>query len=203
MIEALYFYIFAGVLIISSLMAVSARSPMTSVLFLILAFFNTACLFIMLGAEFVGMIMAIVYVGAVAVLFLFIVMMIDIRFKKIRTGIIKHLPLGGFVGLVLLSEFIMIFKKWHISPEALKTVASPMPDVMAVSNTQALGAILYTQYAYPFQIAGLILLVAMIGAITLSLRHNKKFKKQNVSKQINVKVKDIIRIKKVKTGEGI
>ena len=203
MIEAIYFYLFATIVVLSSIMVVAARSPITSVLFLILDFFTTACLFIMLGAEFIGMIMAIVYVGAVSVLFLFAVMMMDIRFSKLRREMLEHLPLGGFVGLVLLSELIMVYKSWVISPQAMQNAASPTPDVSVVSNTHALGEILYTQYVYPFQIGGFILLVAMIGAITLTLRNGKKSKKQNVSKQLGVEAKNILQIMKVEVGAGV
>src|SRR4051812_9290340 len=162
MIEALFFYVFSAVLILSSVMVISARNPVHAVLFLIMAFFNAAALFVMLGAEFIAMTLVIVYVGAVAVLFLFVVMMLDINFAALRKGILKHLPVGGLVGIVLLAEMLWIYLGWKPST-ALAHAASPTPDTL--TNTHALGEVLYTQYIYLFQIAGLILLVAMVGAI--------------------------------------
>ncbi|MBI3440433.1 MAG: NADH-quinone oxidoreductase subunit J [Proteobacteria bacterium] len=203
MIEAIFFYIFSAVLILSAAMVVSARNPVHAVLFLILAFFNAASLFVMLGAEFIAMTLVIVYVGAVAVLFLFVVMMLDINFAELRRGMMKHLPVGGFVGVVLLIELIWLYVTSQIDPSAASRVASPVPDANVITNTHALGQVLYTQYVYPFQISGLILLVAMIGAITLTLRPLPRARRQNVSKQVSREVKDVLKVIKVETGAGV
>jgi NADH-quinone oxidoreductase subunit J len=199
MIEAIFFYVFSAVLLLSAMMVISARNPVHAVLFLILAFFNAASLFVMLGAEFVAMILVIVYVGAVAVLFLFVVMMLDINFASLRRGMLKHLPIGGFVGAVLLAELVWIYKSWVMRP--LAQVSAPVPEAM--TNTHALGQVLYTQYIYPFQIAGLILLVAMIGAITLTLRHRAGTRRQDISKQVARKARDVLKIIKVESGAGV
>lgn len=201
MIEALFFYVFSAVLVLSSLMVISARNPVYAVLFLILAFFNAAGLFVMLGAEFIAMTLVIVYVGAVAVLFLFVVMMLDVDFAALKKGALKHLPVGGLVGLALLAEMVWMYLGWHAAPEASGHLASPAPE--GVSNTQALGEIIYTQYVYLFQLAGLVLLVAMIGAITLTLRQRPDVRRQNVSAQVARRPKDVISIAKAPVGEGV
>jgi NADH-quinone oxidoreductase subunit J len=203
MIEAIFFYVFSAVLILSAMMVISARNPVHAVLFLILAFFNAAALFVMLGAEFIAMILVIVYVGAVAVLFLFVVMMLDINFAELRKGMMKHIPVGGFVGAVLLAELAWLYSSWKIEPTALTRAASPVPDAAVTTNTHALGQVLYTQYMYPFQLAGLILLVAMIGAITLTLRHRSDTRRQNVSKQVARRAEDVLKIIKVESGAGV
>jgi len=203
MIAAAFFYVLSALLILSAMMVISARNPVHSVLFLILAFFNAAALFVMLGAEFIAMTLVIVYVGAVAVLFLFVVMMLDINFAELQRGMMKHLPLGGLVGGVLLSELIWIYASWTTDPAALARVSSPAPDADVMTNTHALGQVLYTQYVYPFQIAGLVLLVAMIGAITLTLRRRKDTRRQDVSKQVARKAKDVLQVVKVETGAGV
>ena len=203
MIEAIFFYAFSAVMIASAAMVISARNPVHAVLFLILAFFNAAGLFVMLGAEFIAMILVIVYVGAVAVLFLFVVMMLDINFAELRKGMLKHLPVGGFVGTVLAVELIWLYSSWSITPAALTRVAAPTPDASLVSNTHALGEVLYTQYVYLFQLSGLVLLVAMIGAITLTLRHRTDTRRQNISKQVSRRPKDVIKIVKVERGAGV
>lgn len=204
MIEALFFYVFAAVLVASAIGVISAKNPVHSVLFLILAFFNAAGLFVMLGAEFIAMTLVIVYVGAVAVLFLFVVMMLDINFEDLRKGMKKHLPVGLFVGAVLLGELAFIYMPWVSNNAALTRVAAPTPAAEAITNTHALGQILYTQYVYPFQVAGLILLVAMIGAITLTLRPKRPdLRRQNVASQVARNPKDVIRIVKVETGAGV
>src|SRR4051794_11926567 len=160
-LQTIMFYLFAVVAVASGVMVVSARNPVHSVLFLILAFFNSAGLFVLLGAEFLAMILVIVYVGAVAVLFLFVVMMLDIDFEQLRSGFIRYLPIGGLIGLVLLAELILIFGSWIIAPNVAALQAAPLPANVAaqISNTRALGDILYTRYLFPFQAAGLILLV--------------------------------------------
>jgi NADH-quinone oxidoreductase subunit J len=201
MIEAIFFYVFSAVLVLSSVMVISARNPVHAVLFLILAFFNAAALFVMLGAEFIAMTLVIVYVGAVAVLFLFVVMMLDINFAALRQGMMKHLPVGGLVGLVLLGEMLWLYRSWKVDPAAAARAASPTPE--AVSNTQALGAVLYTQYAYLFQIAGLILLVAMVGASTLTLRRRGDVRRQSVTRQVQRSPEDAVKVVKVATGAGV
>ena len=176
MIETLFFYVFAGVTCLAGLMVISSRNPVHSVLFLILAFFNSAGLFILLGAEFLAMLLVVVYVGAVAVLFLFVVMMLDINFAELRDGFQRYMPLGLGVGGILLAEILFVFFNREEMPENLNLVSE-------VSNTRALGRVLYTDYIYLFQVAGLILLVAMIGAITLTLRRRENVRKQSISTQ--------------------
>src|SRR5471030_743039 len=163
MFEAIAFYFFSAILIASAVMVIAARNPVHSVLFLILTFFNAAGLFVLLGAEFLAMILVIVYVGAVAVLFLFVVMMLDIDFAELRTGIVRYLPIGAFVGFVLLAELVLIFGGWAFAPDVARLAAAPVPaGTAAFTNTRALGDLLYTRYIFAFQTAGLVLLVAMI-----------------------------------------
>ena len=181
MLAALAFYFFSAILIASALMVIAARNPVHSVLFLILAFFNAAGLFVLLGAEFLGMILVVVYVGAVAVLFLFVVMMLDIDFAELKRGALQYLPFGGLIGLVLVAELIMAGSVWVLKPAALAAKAHAMPA--GVTNTEALGRILYTDYIYYFQIAGLVLLVAMIGAIVLTLRARPGVRRQIIAVQ--------------------
>jgi NADH-quinone oxidoreductase subunit J len=183
MIAALAFYLFAGILIASAVMVVTSRNPVHGVLFLILAFFNAAALFLLAGAEFLAMILVIVYVGAVAVLFLFVVMMLDIDFARLREGFRRNAPLGLVIGGILLLELLLAFGAWRFAPEAYAMRLQPVqPD--SVTNTEALGRVLYTDYIYAFQLAGLVLLVAMIGAIVLTLRDKPTAKRQNVAAQI-------------------
>src|SRR5215468_2096947 len=179
MLQALAFYLFSGVIILSALLVIAARNPVHSVLFLILAFFNAAALFVLLCAEFLAMILVVVYVGAVAVLFLFVVMMLDIDFVALRSGLMRYLPLGAILGLVLFFEFLIALTAWRFAGPG----ARPLPIPAGVSNTEALGRILYTDYIFYFQTAGLILLVAMIGAIVLTLRHRPNIKRQSISRQ--------------------
>lgn len=178
---AIAFYVFSAIMIASALMVVAARNPVHSVFFLILAFFNAAALFVLLSAEFLAMILVIVYVGAVAVLFLFVVMMLDVDFEELKKGVVQNLPLGGAVGLALIVELVMVGYFWVFPPEAAGAVAHAAPS--NVTNTEALGAILYTDYLYYFEVAGLILLVAMIGAIVLTLRHRPGVRRQKISVQ--------------------
>lgn len=203
MIEALFFYVFSAVLIASALMVITARNPVHAVLFLIMAFFNAAALFVMLGAEFIAMILVIVYVGAVAVLFLFVVMMLDINFAALRVGMKKHLPVGLFVGAALFAELIWLYLSWQGSAGAAERVTMPTPDAAYITNTHALGHVLYTNYVYLFQISGLILLVAMIGAITLTLRDRAGVRRQKISEQVSRKPKDVLKIEKIATGAGV
>jgi NADH-quinone oxidoreductase subunit J len=203
MIEALFFYVFSAILLFSGAMVISARNPVHAVLFLILAFFNAAGLFVMLGAEFIAMILVIVYVGAVAVLFLFVVMMLDINFSALRTGMRKNAMVGVAVGGVLLAELVWICLSWVPDAGFAGRAGQPTPDAAVVSNTHALGYVLYTQYVYLFQISGLILLVAMIGAITLTHRTRGDTRRQNVSKQIARNPKDVVKIEKIASGAGV
>jgi len=197
MIGVFAFYAFAAVLILSSLLVISAKNPVHSVLFLILAFFNAAGLFVLLGAEFIAMILVIVYVGAVAVLFLFVVMMLDIDFVKLRQGAKKFAPLGLVVGIALLAELVMLYQVWPEPP----TVVTP--DILAVDNTKAIGNVLYTQYVLPFQVSGLILLVAMIGAIVLTLRTRGGVLRQRVGTQVERTQDESMEIQKVSSGTGV
>jgi len=201
-VQALAFYLFAGTALAAGVMVVGARNPVHSVLFLILAFFNSAGLFVLLGAEFLAMILVVVYVGAVAVLFLFVVMMLDINFVELRRGFLQYLPIGGLIGLVLLVELLLVFGAWVAAPEASATAQRPIPPVGEVTNTHALGAVLYTDYVYLFQAAGLILLVAMIGAIVLTLRQREGVRRQSIAAQV-ARGKRSVEIKDVTTGSGI
>ena len=183
-LQAIAFYIFAAVTVAAAFMVIAAKNPVHSVLFLILAFFNAAGLFILLGAEFLAMILVVVYVGAVAVLFLFVVMMLDVDFAEFREGFLQYLPVGGLVGMILLVELILVLGGMLISPEAASAVASPTPPLTQMQNVGAIGALLYTRYIFYFQMAGLILFVAMIGAIVLTLRHKVGIKRQSVAAQV-------------------
>lgn len=202
-VQSIAFYVFSAILVASCMMVISAKNPVHSVLFLILAFFQAAGLAVLLGAEFLAMTLIIVYVGAVAVLFLFVVMMLDINFQELRGGFMKHLPVGGLVGLILLAELTAVFSAWVIAPEAAGLAAAPTPDVLKVTNTAALGRLLYTQYIYLFQACGIVLLVAMIGAIVLTLRSREGVRKQNVGAQLARRRDEAMAIRKVPTGEGV
>jgi len=198
----LFFYLFSAVAIAAAVMVIGARNPVHSVLFLILAFFNAAGLFVLLGAEFLAMILVIVYVGAVAVLFLFVVMMLDVDFVELRQGFQNYLPVGGLVGIVLLGELLLVLGGWAFAPSASTIIAAPIPGT-GVTNTAAIGAILYTRYAFFFEIAGLILLVAMIGAIVLTLRHKEYVKRQSIAVQVARTPATAIDVRKVPTGRGL
>lgn len=202
-IAAAFFYLFAFIMIASALMVITARNPVHSVLFLILAFFNAAALFLLTGAEFLAMILVVVYVGAVAVLFLFVVMMLDVDFAELKRGAMKHAPIGALVGVVLLAELVLVFSTTIFAPKIAQNAAFPIPDVATRQNTAALGDILYTDFVFYFQVAGLILLVAMIGAIVLTLRHKEGVKRQSISEQVARTPETSIEIKKVETGKGI
>ena len=200
MIAAAAFYLFAAILIASAVMVVTARNPVHSVLFLILAFFNAAALFLLAGAEFLAMILVIVYVGAVAVLFLFVVMMLDIDFARLREGFQRYLPIGAAVGLVLLVELGLVLWGWNFADQAGEFRLAPNPGG-AVTNTEALGLLLYTDYVYLFQAAGVILLVAMICAIVLTLRGRPAMRRQNIAEQIART--GSVSLEKVPIGAGI
>jgi NADH-quinone oxidoreductase subunit J len=201
-IQALAFYLFAALLIAAAVMVVAARNPVHSVLFLILAFFNAAGLFVLIGAEFIAMILVIVYVGAVAVLFLFVVMMLDINYVELRAGFLQYLPIGGLVGLILLVELVLVVATWVTAPEAA-TLAAPQAKLGGLTNTEQIGALLYTRYIYLFQAAGMVLLVAMIGAIVLTLRARPGVRRQKISRQVARKVEDTVELKKVPTRSGV
>ncbi|MBN08154.1 MAG: NADH:ubiquinone oxidoreductase subunit J [Rhodospirillaceae bacterium] len=200
-IQSLAFYLFAGITVAAAVMVISARNPVHSVLFLILAFFNSAGLFVLLGAEFLAMILVVVYVGAVAVLFMFVVMMLDIGVAELREGFLQYLPLGGIVGLILLLELGFVVAGFVISPEVSERFSAPAPA--DIPNTEAIGQLLYTKYVYFFQAAGMILLVAMIGAIVLTHRSREGVKKQRIGQQVDRRPEETLEIKKVQTGSGI
>jgi NADH-quinone oxidoreductase subunit J len=197
-ISAIFFYLFSAVTIGSGMMVIGSRNPVHSVLFLILAFVNAAGLFMLLGAEFLAMILVVVYVGAVAVLFLFVVMMLDVDFVQLRQGFLTYMPIGAVIGVVLLAELVVVLGGWYFAPTA---TALPVAPIAANSNTAALGYILYTRYVLFFQAAGFILLVAMIGAIVLTLRHKVGVKRQSVAAQVARPA--IIDIRKVQPGSGL
>ena len=202
-VQALAFYLFAAVVVGAGVMVISARNPVHSVLFLIVAFFNAAGLFVLMGAEFLAMILIVVYVGAVAVLFLFVVMMLDINFVELRQGFLQYLPIGGLIGLILLIELLTVLGAWAVAPEAGVVVGTPMPPPDLTTNTQALGEVLYTKYIYLFQAAGLVLLVAMIGAIVLTLRRREGVRRQNIGAQISRPREAAIEVRKVPSRSGI
>ena len=199
-IHAIFFYLFASVTVASAVMVISARNPVHSVLFLILAFVNAAGLFVLLGAEFLAMILIVVYVGAVAVLFLFVVMMLDVDFAQLRQGFLNYLPVGALIGAVLLVELLLVVGGWAIAPS---TAQAGAPIAANVSNTEALGLVLYTRYVYFFEAAGVILLVAMIGAIVMTLHHKPEVRRQNIAAQVARRRADAIEIVKVKPGQGL
>ena len=202
-VQAICFWLFAAITVASGAMVVVARNPVHSVLFLILAFFNAAGLFVLMGAEFLALILVIVYVGAVAVLFLFVVMMLDINFVELREGFLRYLPVGVVIGVVLFVELLLVFGAWVVAPEVAKSIAAPMPQPAEVSNTVALGQLLYTRYVYVFQAAGMILLVAMIGAIVLTLRSREGVRKQSIARQVGRKRSETLKIVKVRPREGV
>jgi NADH-quinone oxidoreductase subunit J len=200
-VAAFFFYLFSAIMIAAAFMVISARNPVHSVLFLILAFFNAAGLFVLLGAEFLAMILVVVYVGAVAVLFLFVVMMLDVDFTESKQGFAKYLRLGVPLGLLILGEIAFVVSAWTIGPVSIENTASPVPPGM--TNTMALGHVLYTQYAYLFEAAGLVLLTAMIGAIVLTLRHKAEVKRQSVARQNARTPAEAVELRKVASRQGI
>jgi NADH-quinone oxidoreductase subunit J len=202
MLAGAFFYLFAALTLFSGLMVISVRNPVHAVIFLIMAFFGAAGLFVLLGAEFLAMLLVIVYVGAVAVLFLFVVMMLDVDFDELRAGFAKYLPLGALVGLVLLGELVAAAYGWDLSA-ARGHIGEKTPPLDQVTNTAALGRVLYTKYAYFFEIAGLILLVAMIGAIVLTLRQRVGVRRQNIAAQVSRGPKTSLVICRPETGKGL
>ena len=200
-IPSLFFYVFAGVCIASAVMVISTKNPVHSVLFLILAFVNAAGLFVLMGAEFLAMILIVVYVGAVAVLFLFVIMMLDVDFVELREGFSQYLPIGLVIGGIFLAELLLVGGGWVINPGVAKAITSAIPA--NVSNTEALGLVLYTKYIHYFQLAGMVLLVAMIGAIVLTLRHKAKVKRQDINVQ-NARTPELaMAVRKVASGQGL
>jgi NADH-quinone oxidoreductase subunit J len=202
-LQALFFYLFAFVAVASAFMVIWAKNPVHSVLFLILTFVNAAGLFLLTGAEFLAMILLVVYVGAVAVLFLFVVMMLDIDFAKLRAGALEYAPVGVLVGLIVAAELIIVIGGSTLSPKIAGTISMPIPDPAKRTNTAALGDVLYTHYIFFFQIAGLVLLVAMIGAIVLTLKHRTDIKRQNIGRQVARTPETAISIVNPKPGQGL
>ncbi|WP_108459283.1 NADH-quinone oxidoreductase subunit J [Devosia naphthalenivorans] len=196
-----FFYVFSAIAVASAVMVVAARNPVHAVLFLILVFFNAAGLFMLAGAEFLSLILIVVYVGAVAVLFLFVVMMLDVDFASLRSGMLQYAPIGVVVGLVLLIELLLVAGSFVVSPEVAS--ASVLPINNGVDNTKALGLVLYTRYVFLFQGAGAVLLVAMIGAIVLTLRHRPNVKRQDPVKQVARRASETMEVVKVKSGQGL
>ena len=203
-IQALVFYLFAFVAIVAGALVVSVRNPVHSVLFLILTFFNAAGLFILMGAEFLAMILVVVYVGAVAVLFLFVVMMLDFNVADFKRGLRRYLPIGGLIGGVLLGELLFIVIGWSLDPGAVERGAAPAAALAQLTNTEAHGHLIYTQYLYAFQAAGIILLVAMIGAIVLTHRRRPgSTRRQDIARQLARTPDDTVNLQKIPTGKGV
>jgi NADH-quinone oxidoreductase subunit J len=200
-VSALFFYLFAGVCVASAVLVIVSRNPVHSVLYLILAFVNASGLFILMGAEFLGMMLIVVYVGAVAVLFLFVIMMLDVDFVELREGFLEYLPIGLVIGAIFLVELLLVAGGWVINPGTVKQITAAIPT--NVSNTEALGLVLYTKYIHYFQVAGMVLLVAMIGAIVLTLRHKVKVKRQDINVQ-NARTPELaMAVRKVTSGQGL
>jgi NADH-quinone oxidoreductase subunit J len=200
-LPALFFYLFAGICVASAVMVIVSRNPVHSVLYLILAFVNASGLFVLMGAEFLGMMLIVVYVGAVAVLFLFVIMMLDVDFLELREGFIEYLPVGLVIGGIFLFELLLTVGFWVINPGVAKTITAAIPA--NVSNTEALGLVLYTKYVHYFQLAGMVLLVAMIGAIVLTLRHKASVKRQDINVQ-NARTPEMaMAMRKVASGQGL
>ncbi len=203
MIHALTFYLFALVGVLSAVKVVINRNPVHGVLWLILAFFNAAGLFVLMGAEFIAMLVVVVYVGAVAVLFLFVVMMLDINFLSLREGLLKYLPFGAALAAILAVQVIVLFLDWSLAGEAMTLRAAPAPDLAEVSNTEALGNLIYTQYVYLFQVAGLLLLVGMVGAIVLTHRPSPSVRRQKIGEQVHRPRDQVLDVKTVRSRGGI
>ena len=196
-----FFYLFAGICVASAFMVIASRNPVHSVLYLILAFVNAAGLFVMMGAEFLAMILIVVYVGAVAVLFLFVVMMLDVDFAELKQGALQYLPIGMLIGGIFLAELLLVVGAWTIGPTVPQAITAPIST--QVSNTEAIGLVLYTQYVYFFQVAGMILLVSMVGAIVLTLQHRVRVRRQDIAEQVARSPAASIEIVKVRSGQGL
>jgi NADH-quinone oxidoreductase subunit J len=200
-VAALFFYLFAGICVASAFMVIAAKNPVHSVLYLILAFVNAAGLFVMLGAEFLAMILIVVYVGAVAVLFLFVVMMLDVDFAELKQGALQYLPVGMLIGGIFLAELLLVVGAWVIGPGVPQAIAAPI--AAKVPNIEAIGLVLYTRYAYFFEAAGIILLIAMIGAIVLTLQHRVRVRRQSIPEQLARTPATAMEIVKVRSGQGL
>jgi len=200
-VAALFFYLFAGICVASAFMVIAAKNPVHSVLYLILAFVNAAGLFVMLGAEFLAMILIVVYVGAVAVLFLFVVMMLDVDFAELKQGALQYLPIGMLIGGIFLAELLLVVGTWVIGPGVPQAITAPIPA--KVPNIEAIGLVLYTRYVYFFEAAGVILLVAMVGAIVLTLQHRVRVRRQNIAEQVARTPAMAIEVLKVRSGQGL
>jgi NADH-quinone oxidoreductase subunit J len=200
-LPALFFYLFSGICVASAVMVIVSRNPVHSVLYLILAFVNASGLFILMGAEFLGMMLIVVYVGAVAVLFLFVIMMLDVDFVELREGFMQYLPVGLVIGGIFVFELLLAVGGWAINPSVTKNITAAIPN--NISNTEALGLVLYTKYIHYFQLAGMVLLVAMIGAIVLTLRHKVMVKRQDINVQ-NARTPELaMSVRKVAAGQGL
>jgi NADH-quinone oxidoreductase subunit J len=203
MLQAIVFYLFSAVMVASAVMVILARNPVHSVLFLILAFFNAAGLFVLMGAEFLAMLLVVVYVGAVAVLFLFVVMMLDVDFVALREGFARYAPVGAAVGAVLAAELVFVLAPWAFSPSVPEAIAMPIPDPGQIHNTKALGLVIYDDFAYLFQAAGMVLLVAMVGAIVLTLREREGVKRQSIPRQVARTRDEGVETVAVKSRQGV
>ena len=202
MLQGIAFYLMAATAVVSGLLVVTARNPVHSVLWLILTFFSAAGLFVLMGAEFLAMLLVVVYVGAVAVLFLFVVMMLDVDFLKLREGYARYLPIGAIIAAILLAEMIMVSFAVVRGGAAADGTSLAAPSA-GMTNVEAIGRVLYTDYIYFFQAAGIVLLIAMIGAITLTLRHKPHIKRQNIADQVNRPAAKAMEVKSVQTGQGV
>jgi NADH-quinone oxidoreductase subunit J len=200
-VAALFFYLFAGICVASAFMVIAARNPVHSVLYLILAFVNAAGLFVLLGAEFLAMILIVVYVGAVAVLFLFVVMMLDVDFAELKQGALQYLPIGMLIGGIFLAELLLVVGAWAIGPGVPHAITAPI--AANVPNIEVIGLVLYTRYVYFFEAAGMILLIAMIGAIVLTLQHRVRVRRQNIPEQNARTPATAMTIVKVRSGQGL
>jgi len=201
-LPVLFFYLFATLCVASAVMVVASRNPVHSVLFLILAFVNASGLFVLMGAEFLAMILVVVYVGAVAVLFLFVVMMLDVDFAELKQGVLQYLPIGGVIAAIVMAELMFVGGAWTLTPAATKAITAPIPGG-TVTNAEALGLVLYTRYIHYFQLAGAVLLVAMIGAIVLTLHHRPNLKRQSIPEQNARNKATAMEIRKVASGKGL
>jgi len=200
-VAALFFYLFACICVASAFMVIASRNPVHSVLYLILAFVNAAGLFMLMGAEFLAMILIVVYVGAVMVLFLFVVMMLDVDFTELKQGVLQYLPIGMLIGGIFLAELLLVVGAWTIGPGIPHAITAPIPA--DVTNTEAIGLVLYTQYVYYFEAAGIVLLIAMIGAIVLTLHHRVRIKRQSIPEQVARTPAMSIEVVKVRSGQGL
>jgi len=200
-VAALFFYLFAGLCVASAFMVIAAKNPVHSVLYLILTFVNAAGLFVMLGAEFLAMILIVVYVGAVAVLFLFVVMMLDVDFAELKQGALQYLPIGMLIGGIFFTELFLVVGFWAIGPGVPQAITAPIAAKM--SNIEVIGLVLYTRYVYFFEAAGMILLVAMVGAIVLTLQHRVRVRRQNIFEQNARTPGTAMEVLKVRSGQGL